>query len=313
VEPSKRAADLVRAGRSTASGPQHRRRRHRSHELGERGLPRGERREVSLEARASGRLVEVDAGRGERLHSPAIYRRSSPARPKAPPETMTTTIEQNLREVRARIAAASARAGRAPESVTLVAVSKKQPVDALREAYAAGCRDFGENYAQELLEKASALVDVDLRLHHIGHLQTNKVKALVGKVALFHGVDRTELVRELDKRAGAAGCRASVLIQVNVAGEDTKSGCTPVELPSLVAEALACPHLEVRGLMTMPPPCDDPEAARPHFRELRRLRDALGDARLDELSMGMSHDFEVAIEEGATLVRVGTAIFGARG
>lgn len=223
-----------------------------------------------------------------------------------------TTIAENLQAVRARIAAACARAGRAPSSVTLVAVSKRQPVAALREAYAAGCLDFGENYAQELLEKAAELGGLDLRLHHIGHLQTNKVKALIGKVALFHGVDRAELVRELDKRAAAAGQRAPVLIQVNTSGEGTKSGCAPAALRELYAEAAACAHLEVRGLMTMPAPSDDPEAARPAFRKLRALRDSLGDPRLVELSMGMSHDFEVAIDEGATLVRVGTAIFGAR-
>ncbi|MBM4359732.1 MAG: YggS family pyridoxal phosphate-dependent enzyme [Deltaproteobacteria bacterium] len=223
-----------------------------------------------------------------------------------------TTIEANLETVRARIAAAARRAGRAVESVTLVAVSKKQPLAALREAIAAGCHDLGENYAQELVDKASALAGLDVRLHHIGHLQTNKVKALVGKVAMFHGVDRPELVRELERRSATLACRSSILIQVNVSGEDTKSGCTPLELPDLVAAALACPHLDVHGLMTMPPPEEDPERVRAHFRELRRLRDALGDERLRELSMGMSHDFEVAIEEGATLVRVGTAIFGSR-
>lgn len=223
-----------------------------------------------------------------------------------------TSLQDNLASVRARIAAATGRAGRPMNSVTLIAVSKKQPVEAIRLAHAAGCRDFGENYAQELIDKALALGDLELRLHHIGHLQSNKVKALVGRVSLFHGVDRPELVRALEKRAAEAGLVAKILIQVNVSGEDTKSGCAPSELPALHALAAASNHLEVSGLMTMPPPSDSPEDARPYFRELRRLRDALGDPRLHELSMGMSHDFEVAIEEGATLVRVGTAIFGSR-
>jgi len=221
-------------------------------------------------------------------------------------------IEENLHAVRERITRAAHRAKRDPAGVTLIAVSKKQPATAIREAYAAGCREFGENYAQELLDKAAALADLDLKLHHIGHLQTNKAKALVGKVALFHAVDRIELVRELDKRAQAAGLRVGVLLQVNVAGEDTKSGCSPVALPDLHAEARACAGLDVRGLMTMPPPADDPNEARPWFRALAALRDGLGDPQLVELSMGMSHDFEVAVEEGATMVRVGSAIFGAR-
>ncbi len=222
------------------------------------------------------------------------------------------SIEENLRTIRERVSEAARRAGRARDSVTLIAVSKKQPEEALRAAFAAGCGDFGENYAQELQHKAAALAGLDVRLHHIGQLQTNKVRALVGKVALFHAVDREELLRELDKRARAAGVRAAVLLQVNVAREAQKGGCPPEELPKLVAIAHACEGLEVRGLMTMPPPVDDPEEARPWFRELRRLQSALGDARMCELSMGMSHDFEVAIEEGATMVRIGQAIFGER-
>jgi len=223
-----------------------------------------------------------------------------------------TTISENLLAVRARIASACERSRRDPSSVTLVAVSKKQPLAAIREAYAAGARVFGENYVQELVDKADTLALPEHAWHFIGHLQTNKARQLIGRTALVHGVDRVELARELDKRAAATGRRVGILIQVNVAGEDTKSGCAPDALRELVAEAGERPNLDVRGLMTMPPAVEEPEDARRWFRALRELRDGLGDARLVELSMGMSHDFEVAIEEGATLVRVGTAIFGAR-
>jgi len=224
-----------------------------------------------------------------------------------------TTISENLSAVKARIAAACERSRRDPSTVALVAVSKKQPLAAIREAYAVGARVFGENYVQELVDKADTLALPEHAWHFIGHLQTNKARLLVGRTSLVHGVDRIELALELDKRAAVAGRRVGVLLQVNLAGEDTKSGCDPDALRELVAEANARPNLDVRGLMTMPPAVADPEDARPWFRALRELRDGLGDARLVELSMGMSHDFEVAIEEGATLVRIGTAIFGARG
>jgi PLP dependent protein len=216
------------------------------------------------------------------------------------------SIAENLRAVRERMERAAVRAGRDPASVRLVAVSKTQPADAVRAAYHAGCRDFGENYAQELVDKAAALADLAPRWHHIGHLQSNKVRALAGKVALYHAVDRASLAAEIARRSE----RAAVLLQVNVAGEVQKSGCRPDDLPALVSAVRALGNIELRGLMTMPPAAE-PEAVRPWFRALRELRDHLA-PELPELSMGMSHDFDVAIEEGATLVRVGTAIFGAR-
>jgi len=194
-----------------------------------------------------------------------------------------------------------------PANVTLVAVSKTQPVSAIREAYAAGQRDFGENYAQEWREKADALADLpDVRWHFIGGLQTNKVKYLAGRVAFVHTVDREELARELSRRFGQKGAVARVFLEVNTGGEASKAGCAPAEAPALAAAIRALPAIELVGVMAIPPPEDDP---RPHFRTLRALRDRLG---LGELSMGMSSDWRIAIEEGATFVRLGTAIFGAR-
>jgi pyridoxal phosphate enzyme (YggS family) len=191
--------------------------------------------------------------------------------------------------------------------VTLVAVSKSQPAEAIREAYAAGQRDFGENYVQEWREKAEALAGLGgLAWHFIGSLQTNKVKYLAGRVALVHTVDREELGREIARRWEKAGARARVLVEVNLGGEASKGGCAAGAVPSLVEQLRALPALDVAGLTCIPPPDEDP---RPHFRELRALRDRLG---LVELSMGMSGDYPVAIEEGATIVRIGTAIFGER-
>jgi pyridoxal phosphate enzyme (YggS family) len=194
-----------------------------------------------------------------------------------------------------------------PAGVTLVAVSKTQPAEAIREAYAAGQRDFGENYAQEWRDKADALADLtDLRWHFIGGLQTNKVKYLAGRVAAIHTVDRVELAREISKRFAAKGAVARVYLEVNVGGEASKSGCAPDEVPALAAAVRGLPAIELVGLMAIPPPEDDP---RPHFRTLRALRDRLG---LAGLSIGMSADWRVAVEEGSTCVRVGTAIFGER-
>jgi pyridoxal phosphate enzyme (YggS family) len=194
-----------------------------------------------------------------------------------------------------------------PAGVTLVAVSKTQPAAAIREAYEAGQRDFGENYAQEWREKADALADLpELRWHFIGALQTNKVKYLAGRVAYVHTVDREELARELSRRFAQKGAVARVFVEVNTGGEASKAGCAPDEVPALAAAIRGLPSLELVGVMAIPPPEDDP---RPHFRALRALRDALG---LRELSMGMSGDWRVAVEEGATFVRIGSAIFGAR-
>lgn len=194
-----------------------------------------------------------------------------------------------------------------PAGVTLVAVSKTQPAAAIREAYAAGQRDFGENYAQEWRAKAEALADLaDLRWHFVGSLQTNKVRLLAGRVHAIHTVDREELAREISKRFSQRGARVRVFLEVNTGGEATKGGCAPGEAPGLAEAVRALPGLELVGLMCIPPPEEDP---RPHFRLLRALRDRLG---LAELSMGMSADWRIAIEEGATVVRVGTAIFGER-
>lgn len=196
---------------------------------------------------------------------------------------------------------------RVPPGVTLVAVSKTQPPEAIREAYAAGQRHFGENYAQEWRDKAAALADLpDLTWHFIGSLQTNKAKYLAGKVGWIHTVDRPELAKELSRRWPAAGASVKVLLEVNLGGEAQKGGCAPAEAPALAALVRTLPGLDLRGLTCIPPPADDP---RPHFRALRALRDELG---LPELSMGMSADWPIAIEEGATFIRVGTAIFGER-
>jgi pyridoxal phosphate enzyme (YggS family) len=206
--------------------------------------------------------------------------------------------------VAARLAALAARL---PAGVTLIAVSKTQPPAAIREAYAAGQRHFGENYAQEWREKAEALADLpDLTWHFIGSLQTNKVKYLAGRVGWVHTVDRPELARELSRRTAAAGATLKVLLEVNLGGEAQKGGCAPADAAALAALVRGLPALELCGLTCIPPPDDDP---RPHFQALRALRDALG---LRELSMGMSADWPVAVEEGATFIRVGTAIFGER-
>jgi len=230
------------------------------------------------------------------------------------PENDIDAIPARLAAVRARIDEAVARSGRAKDEVRLIAVSKTKPIEALRAAYAAGQRDFGENYVQEMAQKAEALADLeDLRLHFIGALQRNKAKIAASVASLVHTVDRAELATELDKRAGAIGRKLSVLLEVNVGGEASKAGCAPEELASLLEAARRMEHLSVVGLMTIPPFLDDAEAVRPYFARLRSLRDGLeAPSELRELSMGMSHDFHVAIEEGATLVRVGTAIFGAR-
>ncbi len=220
-------------------------------------------------------------------------------------------VAKNLEAIRARIAAAAERAGRAPESVTLVAVSKVHPPEAIRAAYAAGQRVFGENYVQELVQKAAALEDLeDLTFHFIGHLQRNKAKEVARLGAVVETVDSARLADALDKRASAEGVRLSVMLQVNVGGEAQKSGCPPEAVESLVAAVRGHASLELLGLMTIPPLTDEAEDSRPFFAALRALRDA--HAPGSALSMGMSHDFEVAIAEGATHVRVGTAIFGPR-
>jgi len=223
-------------------------------------------------------------------------------------------VRSALDAVRARIDAAARRAGRDPATVALLAVSKTHGPEAVRAAYARGQRDFGENYVQELVPKAAALADLtELRWHFIGHLQTNKCRDVAGLVATVQSVDSERLVRELGRRATAAGRTVGILIQVNVAREAQKSGCEVEALPAIIAAALETPGVALRGLMTVPPAADDAGESRRWFDALRALRDEHGGAALlPELSMGMTHDMDEAIAAGATVVRVGTAIFGAR-
>jgi pyridoxal phosphate enzyme (YggS family) len=231
------------------------------------------------------------------------------------------TIAENLARARARIEAAARAAGRSPDSVALLAVSKKMTPDDVRAALAAGQRTFGENYAQELRDKRAALAadSAPPAWHFIGPLQTNKVKYVAGQVELIHSVDSIALLEAIDAYAAAHGGGApqACLVQVNVAGEAQKRGVSPAELPALLDRFAAARAARCHGLMVIPPLGAAPEASRPHFAALRALRDreasrARPNVDLRELSMGMSGDVEVAIAEGATLVRVGTAIFGAR-
>jgi pyridoxal phosphate enzyme (YggS family) len=230
------------------------------------------------------------------------------------------SISKNIAEVHERIAAAARRAGRRPEEIALMGVTKTHPPESIRKAYEAGLRLFGENRVQEFVSKADSLTDLaGAKWHMIGHLQTNKA----GKAAeLFNAVDSVDSVRlaeKLDAAAQSFGKKLAVLIEINVGGEAAKSGLASDsrELEDLLLAAPRFEALDFHGLMTVPPFTDDPEGARPFFRKLRELRDVIAhrklqDVRMDVLSMGMSHDFEVAIEEGSTCVRVGTAIFGER-
>jgi hypothetical protein len=222
---------------------------------------------------------------------------------------MSSDVAQRLLAVRERIAGACRRTGRPEDSVLLVAVSKGQPEAAIRAAAAAGQTCFAENYAQELWHKALALADLGVQWHFVGGLQRNKAKKVVGLAALIQTVDDRALAEEIDRRAAARDIVQEVLVQVNVVREPQKSGVAPEALPDLLAAVAGLPHVRCRGLMAIPPEPDDPETSRPHFRALRALAATHG---LPHLSMGMSADFEVAIEEGASLVRVGTAIFGPR-
>jgi PLP dependent protein len=222
------------------------------------------------------------------------------------------TLLSPLAAVHARIARAASACGRDPATIKLVAVSKTKPPEMIREAYAAGQRAFGENYAQELESKARALADLpDIEWHFIGHLQSNKAKLVARTAHMVHTVDGEALARELGRRAAAAGRALPVLIEVNVGGEPQKHGATASEIEDVARAVAAEPALLLRGLMTVPP--DDPDAAKRAFETLASLRVLHGGAaRLAELSMGMSADLELAVAAGATLVRVGTAIFGAR-
>ncbi|MFO1464550.1 MAG: YggS family pyridoxal phosphate-dependent enzyme [bacterium] len=232
-------------------------------------------------------------------------------------------LAASLKNIRQRIAQAAARAGRNPESVTLLGVSKGQPAEKVLAAARLGLRDFGENYVQEWqkkradLERADAGLAAQLRWHFIGHLQSNKADLVVGETTLIHGVDSLKLATKIAALAQRRGLRQAVLLEVNLEGEASKAGLAPEELPRLLPALAALPQLDCRGLMAIPPALEAPEASRPYFRRLKSLLDECNRTGFfpspwTELSMGMSHDFEVAVEEGATLVRVGTALFGPR-
>ena len=225
-------------------------------------------------------------------------------------------IAENLEQIRARIAKAAGKAGRDPADVTLVAVSKTVGVDVIRRAIEAGVTIFGESYLQEARTKIPQIT-APVRWDFIGHLQRNKVRHAVGLFEMIHSVDSLPLAQEINLAAGKRGKKARILVEVNVSGERTKSGIDPQGAGSLIQELMSLPHLSVEGLMTMAPYSDNPEDARPCFTALKRLQDALNERHgpaltLKELSMGMSSDFEVAVEEGSTMVRIGTAIFGER-
>jgi pyridoxal phosphate enzyme (YggS family) len=226
-------------------------------------------------------------------------------------------LSARLDAVRDRIARAASRVGRDPSSIRLVAVSKTFPADHVRAAARAGQLDFGENKVQEALEKMERTADLPLRWHLIGHLQSNKARKAGGRFDAVHSIDDPELAAKLDEAARAAGRRVEVLIQVDLAGEPTKHGVREGAIMPVVEGVLRGRALRLTGLMLLPPAVERPEEAREYFARLRRLRDALvargvPSETMRELSMGMSHDFDVAIEEGATVVRVGTAIFGGR-
>lgn len=233
--------------------------------------------------------------------------------------TTATTISANLTHIRAQINEAAQRVGRSGDDVTLVAVSKTKPFEMIRAAYEVGQRDFGENRLEELWEKVEIAQKqglTDIRWHLIGTIQSRKSSQAVGPFTLIHAVDRLKIAQRLSRDAMAAGCVLSILLEVNVSGEASKQGFTPDEVRQEAEQLVALPAVHIAGLMTMAPLVDDAEATRPIFRALRTLRDELrtthpaGD--WSHLSMGMTNDFAVAVEEGATLVRVGSAIFGSR-
>jgi pyridoxal phosphate enzyme (YggS family) len=234
------------------------------------------------------------------------------------------SIASRLTEIRGRIASAARSAGRDPSSIRLVAVSKTFPIDSVREAFAAGQRDFGENRVQEALQKIDQALqkiersaDQSIRWHLLGHLQTNKARKAAAAFAVIQSVDSVELIQKLDQAAADSGHAPELLIQVDLAGEATKFGAPLAEVPRLFEAAAACRAARVVGLMALPPLPETPEDSRPWFRRLHDLRDqwqssGVPAGMLAELSMGMSGDYEVAVQEGATMVRIGTAIFGSR-
>lgn len=225
-------------------------------------------------------------------------------------------IASNIAEIKAQIAAVCRKCGRNPDEVRLVAVAKKKPASAIDAAVAAGQTLVGESYVQECVAKIDE-VSSEPEWHFIGGLQSNKVKYLRGKVAMIHSIDRISLAEEVDRQWGKINATIDVLIQVNLGEEASKSGTTADDLVNLVKQVARLEHVRIKGLMALPPWEEDPEAVRPYFRQLRELAEQIDALHLphvsmQELSMGMSHDYEVAIEEGATMVRIGTAIFGSR-
>ena len=222
----------------------------------------------------------------------------------------SSIIQSRLEAVEARMANALARAHRQRSEITLVAVSKKFSADHIREAYQAGLREFGENYVQEFAEKHSLLGDLsDARFHLIGHLQTNKARVAAELFQIIETADSPKLLQRLDAAVAGRAARLEVLLEIKLSDEDNKSGASPDDIPRLLETAAACSHLQVSGLMAMPPWSENPEQSRPYFKRLFALA---SQHNLPQLSMGMSNDLEAAIEEGATIIRVGTALFGAR-
>jgi pyridoxal phosphate enzyme (YggS family) len=229
---------------------------------------------------------------------------------------MVINISDNINTIKQRIVSAAVKCGRDPDSIKLLAVTKTIPTEYIIKAIDAGITMLGENYVQEAKDKITA-IGSRARWHMIGHLQTNKAKYAVTLFDYVHSVDRLELAQELDKRAGLINCKLSVLIEVNVSGEESKSGIPADNAPALIKQIAGLENLAVRGLMTMAPYSNNPENARPYFSALRNLRDNISrqqipGIQMEELSMGMTDDFAVAIEEGATIVRIGRAIFGER-
>ncbi len=230
-----------------------------------------------------------------------------------PPQN--TLIAANLAEIRERIARSAARAGRTAEDITLVAVSKTFPPEAIRSAYELGLRHFGENRVQEWESKRAAVADLDATWHLVGHLQSNKARRAANLFSRVDSMDGVALAQKLDAAAASEIKRLKILIEVHLGGEETKSGVPEADLPALAESIAQLQNLDLLGLMTIPPYFDEPEQVRPYFRRLRELRDQVGTqlrSPLTVLSMGMSHDFEIAVEEGATEIRVGTALFGER-
>ena len=225
-------------------------------------------------------------------------------------------LQENLQQVEANICKACENAGRKRSDVTLIAVSKTKPIEMLQTVYDLGARDFGENKVQEMCEKMEVLPK-NIRWHMIGHLQTNKVKYIVGKTELIHSVDSLHLAKEIEKQAAKQNVTVSILVEVNIAGEASKFGTSRDEAISLVEEIAKLDHIHIKGLMTIAPFVDDPEDNRQYFRDIKQLSVDIAQKNIDNvsmnvLSMGMTGDYTVAIEEGATMVRVGTGIFGER-